>query len=282
MGSSAEEALRQALEGYTQQTGAGADVSSQRNVFTQTLTAETVISKGKVANPNYAPGGYLPGGSSRAQAGAFERSQSPTIDSSDTVGGLFKSFFQTAAKSPDEFARLQQQLFLAGFYARSVSWDEIEHGTPDDATTDAFYAAMTRTARLNESDGGDRVVWDVVGDRVGGMDATFRAALLSGGRGGAGRTVSLADPLAITQALNTVSQDTVGRKATPDEQRMFISMFHALQADAQGSGGGFRVTPDVGAQSEQFMRTQQPMQAAAKDISNTMNMFLGAVGYKGN
>lgn len=282
MGSAAEEALARLTGDYTQQVGANADVASQRNVFTQALAGDSVVTKRKAANPNYQPGGYLPGGGSQAQADAFARAQSPTMETSDTVTGLFKSFFQTAAQSPDEFARLQEQLFLAGFYNRSVSWDEVDPGTPDDATTDAFYNAMTRTARMNEANGTDQTVWDLVRSRVEKTDAAFRAAALRSGGSGGGRTISLADPLAVTQALNTVSQDVIGRKATPDEQRMFISMFHALQADAQASGGGFRITPDVGAQAEQYLRTAQPMQAAAKDISKTMNMFLGSIGYKGN
>ena len=272
------DAFIKALAGYQTQQGAGADTSSQRNVFTQALTADSTVTKRQAANPNYQPGGYLPGGASPRLADQFKQAQSKTVPVSDTVGSLFKSFYAMAQQSPEDFLQKQQELFLAGFYAKSVSWNEIDHGFPDDASVDAFYAAMTRTARQNEANGSGLSVWDVVGDRVAQMDSAFRAAALAG----RGRTISLADPLAITNALNTVSQDVIGRKATPDEQRVFISMFHALQTNAQSSGGGIRITPDVGAQSEQFMRSQQPMQAAAKDIDNTMNMFLSAVGYKGH
>ena len=56
------DAFIKALAGYQTQQGAGADASSQRNVFTQALTGDSTVTKAK-ANPNYQPGGYLPGGS---------------------------------------------------------------------------------------------------------------------------------------------------------------------------------------------------------------------------
>ena len=85
----------------------------------------------------------------------------------------------------------------------------------------------------------------------------------------------MARPVGNGDALNTVAQQTVGRKATQEEQRMFVSMFHALQTNAQLTpSGGTYVTPDVDSQAEAYLRQSAPLEAAGHDIANTMNSFL--------
>lgn len=257
-----------------------ADPASQRSAFVQSLTGSSVVDRLKAPNPNYTPGGYLPGGSSDAQAQEFARAQSKGVTKNRSVDELMKEFFAASSQNPEAFSKMQEALWAGGFFSSQYRMDEVNWGQADDATTDAYYAAMTLTARRNAA-GDDLTVNQVVNDRIENMSAGLREVIMKRSAGPAGRTISLSDPLAIAKALDTVSTQTVGRKATADEQRMFTVMFHSLQEQAQAPGGGYRTSPDIGGQAESFMRTQQPMQAAAKDISNTMNSFLQVIGYKG-
>lgn len=203
------------------------------------------------------------------------------VSKQETTKELLQGLFAKSRDDPSgaSLTGLQQQLFAGGFYQKSAGMDDIEFGTLDELTVDAYYTLMQWTARYNAS-GADLTVDDVLAERSAKMIGPLREKLAKQ-KSQAGRTISLADPTGLAQAINQVSTDTVGRKATPDEQRMFVAMFHALQSGAQSVEGGTAVNPDVSGQAEAFMRQQAPTEAAGHDMASTFNSFLSIIGGMG-
>lgn len=254
------------------------DLKTLKSVWGTTLSEDAPVQRrGALTPPKFTPGGSVT---------AFENAQANPPRAPQSIKELLQGFFARAKSNPDDFRVFQEQLFRGGFYKANVDAREIQWGTVDDNTLDAFYAAMERTARYNDS-GSDLTVDDVINERVANMSAPMEEYFLKslnarntsigsggGGGGGSGRMIALADPLAIMDALDTVAVGTVGRAATQDEQRMFVTMFHTMQSAAQSTTSGSYVTPDVGSQANAFMRQQAPLEAAGHDVANTMNMFM--------
>lgn len=212
----------------------------------------------------------------------YAKAANETITVTDTArqpryaDSLLKSFYLRSRTDPEGFVELQKKLFMGGFYAPNTKFDKIQAGVPDDYTLDAYYQLLKTTMRYNES-GADVTVEELLDERIGSMTDEMRNALYSGG-GGSGRIVQLTDPTAVGQALDQIAKQTVGRKATADEQRMFLTAFHAMQSAAQSAESGTVAMPDLGAQAEQAMRDQNPAEAGAHDMANTFQSFLGLLG----
>lgn len=191
---------------------------------------------------------------------------------------LLSEFVKKARHDPNGFGSMQQELFLGGFYTPSASLEDIAFGNLDDLTLDAYYNLMQWTARYNEA-GEDVTTADVLKERVQRMgERMAEIAAKSRAGGGGGNIVNLADPAGLAQGLNAVAQDVLGRKATPDEQRMYVAAFHAMQSGAQSATGGTVVTPDAQGQAEQMLRQQAPVEAQSHDMARTFDSFLKIIG----
>jgi hypothetical protein len=258
------------------------DTSTLGSVYNQSLSDDQIIEQrqqaiayGKSAKAQRA---YLPGGASAGQVTGFKQRMNTKVTEKTKVTTKTKldELVRQERKDPEAFLRLQLDLFKGGFFQPSVRLEEIQAGTLDDTTLDAYYNLMQWTARYNAA-GEDVTTEDVLRERSEKGLGILREQLAkarSGGGGGGGNIVSLADPAGLAQALHQVAQQTIGRKATADEQRMFVSMFHAMQSGAQSAESGTVVNPDVQGQAEQMLRQQAPVEAQAHDISTTFNSFL--------
>lgn len=196
-----------------------------------------------------------------------------------TANDLVTDVFKRGRADAGWLDDLQKKLFVGGFYNSRVNLDDIRHGDFDEATLDAFQNLLMWTARYNET--GEDVSWEEVLDaRLGGLTDEMKAKILSGG-GGDGRVIALADPAGLRQALDQVSTQTLGRKSTPDEQRMFVAIIHAMQSGAQSAESGTVISPDIGGQAEQMLRQQNAVEAQSHDVARTFDVFQQMLGGMG-
>jgi hypothetical protein len=272
-----------------QQQNAGMDTQSLASVWGSSLDVDYPVQTKVETVPRSRPGrrgGYVPGGATKAQADEFTKrfAGTETVKTTVTTQQLLKDFTKRSRTDKEGFAALQQQLFMGGFFNPNVAMEEIQVGTLDDNTMDAWFNLLQWTARYNEA--GEDTTWEeVLSERSAKLLGPLREQLArsrsGGGGGGGGNMVALADPAGLAQALNQVAIQTVGRKATPDEQRMFVATFHAMQSGAQSATSGTVITPDVQGQAEQMLRQNAPVEAQSHDVARTFDDFLDIIGGMG-
>lgn len=237
------------------------------------VQSRTVMRKAGAAKHTYLPGGASPEAAREFLAAV--NVQVPTTIK-ETAKELLADFTARSRDDPDGFNDLQQKLFLAGFYDRSVKMEDIPFGSLDDTSLDAWYRLLQYTARYNEA--GQDVTWDeILDERASQLLGPLREKQAQDRARGA-RTISLADPAGLALALDQVAQNVLGRKATADEQRMYVAAFHSMQSGAQSVEVGTAINPDVQGQAEAMLRQNAPVEARGHDIANTFNNFLSILG----
>lgn len=225
-------------------------------------------------------------------------------ESTKSVGDLLKSFYTF---DRGRLLEVQRQLYAGGFMG-DIDISDVNWGQHDESTFVAWAAAVTRAARYFAAGRKltvDEVLASAASDRLGQQED-------GSGGGGQQRVVSLSDPLALNQLLDSQAQSTLGRKATAQEQRMFVGIVHELQRSSQlaaqpvsrtsgdydtdrsgdlsqaeveaalagggdsGNQGGVVETtqPSPDAQAEAMLRSQHPVEAQAHDIDGQFRNFL--------
>lgn len=191
----------------------------------------------------------------------------------ETVGDELKTFFNW---DPQYRKSIQAILFAAGYYG-DKDIDEIKWGVADDDSFAAWSAAVASAARAYAA-----------GQKLGPKDVILNAAEAAGVDVSLYREkmesqnpadwfgpedlpdfitekgnliqVMLSDPNGLRQTIDRSASAVLGRKATPAEQRAFVSMIHGVQrggqtalqraeAGAQGGGGPGRAL-DTGPDSD--------------------------------
>jgi hypothetical protein len=217
------------------------------------------------------PGVYVPGGATPEQAQKIideaKRRSEQLAPEKKPISDVYGEFYNMDATQRQG---LQTALFAAGFYG-TKKLDSIPFGEADDTSEAALTALLVRTAKMNAA--GQDVTWEEVLANLSGSDAA-KARLAAGGGGGS--SVSYYDPTYLAQTLDDAAKNVLGRKASVDEQRMFINAFHAAQA----ANTNIQSPP---ASAEAFARQNAPVEAGAHDVSNTFGEFvklLGGIGAK--
>lgn len=234
------------------------------------------IEYGKPTPPR-TQGAYLPGGSTQSQGEDFARAISGSPAPVTRAGDLMNQVALWNQKNPEMYGKLQQDLYLAGFYGKTKI-ENIAIGQLDDQSLGAFSDLLSRTARLNQAlleSGQPTLTWqEVLAQGVG----TF-SEIMKGVNSGSDKVKSVifSDPAGLSSALDQLAQNILGRKAKPDEQRMFVSLIHGMESSYQLSDTG-GVRPDVGGQGEQLLRQQAPVEAKAHDFRNVFDVFAKMVG----
>ena len=250
-----------------------------QNIYNSSFTLTPI--EERTSTVGWSPHAYLPGGSSDAQAAAFARADKRGTETKAVLAGqLYNEVTNLALNNKDEYTQLQQDMYLAGFYGKA-KLDTIDWG----ALNDQSYAALTNvfqlTAQINsalKSQNRPTVTWEQVLDNQKSSMAPLMQAFLQKS-GGSGPKITLADPNALAQALDQVSQNTIGRRATADEQRMFVAGFHAMQsADQSVTGGGTAVSPDVQGEAQAQIEQNDRAEKTGYDMLNTFGNFVKIMG----
>lgn len=256
---------------------------------------------------------------------------------SSTVGELLQKFYQLDTSTLQHFQAL---LFAGGFYGQGVESTDIEWGQYDDNSFSAYANLIGRTARLNAA--GEEITYnDVlreaatasgvdmrqVMDALRAGDEEVAEGLLTEQEDLASEVVTkqgdviqimLEDPNRLRATIDQSASAVLGRRATADEQRMFISMIYnlqrqgqtalqtaepgttyasvpgeiaaAAQEDAAAAAGLDEsipepedvvveyAAPDPEAQAEALLRQQNPAEAGAHDIALQFANFLEFLG----
>jgi hypothetical protein len=217
------------------------------------------------------------GGLRKAPKSSPWKPRGPYIDPGQdyTASQIFNEVYNLSNADPEDWQRIQQQLYLGGFYGNR-DLDELNFGQIDEDDVNAISQVLTWTARHNAAD-----------KERGGKGTTSWRDILSGyakemlgprmeqlAKAASAPKVTLADPKGLASALDDVARNVLGRKANAEEKRLFVATYHAMQSGAQSATSGTVVSPDAQGQAEAQLRGANPAEAGAHDLSNTFNDFL--------
>ena len=216
-------------------------------------------------------------------SGLYQGANGPTrLPTRQTIlaGQLYNEVTALQMNKPDEYRQIQEAMYLGGFYGKQ-KLNAIDWGAVNDQSYSAFTNLFQLTAQKNaalKAQGKSTMTWQEVMqkqmEQVAPMMQAFGAA-----SGAQGPRVTLADPNALANALDSVSQSTIGRKATADEQRMFVAGYHSLQSNDQGMvGGGTTTAPEVQGEATAQIDQQNHTEKVGYDMLSTFGQFMKLMG----
>lgn len=175
-----------------------------------------------------------------------------------TVGEVLQAL---AGMPADSLGDLQGKLFKAGLYGRSTKLADVTLGQADELTYDAFTRLLMRTARRNQAVAGDETTWQDL------LDETIHSNEENGIE--PGPVVELTDPAALRAVAKETAQRLYGKAPSEGELTRFVGMFHAMQTSSQRTTSGSAVTPNAGAQAEQFLTGAHPGETGTYQAATT-------------
>lgn len=101
------------------------------------------------------------------------------------------------------------------------------------------------------------------------------------------KNVTLVDPAALHDSVDSYFKKVTGRGATDTEVREFVKMFNDLTIDAyptvkeEREGGFTKVLPNQEAQARMFAEEQAPVEAKAMQTANKASLIMQALGMGG-
>jgi hypothetical protein len=165
-------------------------------------------------------------------------------------------------------------MLVGGLYPRGVRAKDIKLGVIDEYSFNAYERLVQRT--LMRQQAGQQVTLKDVLDEAFRSGAGVAQGVLEGPNGP--KLIRLADPAAVSEVLDNAAQQTLGRKATQDEERLFIAAFHQMQRREQYADSGEVVSPDAGAQAKQFLTQNNANEAAGYNLVQQFNNFAQIMG----
>lgn len=248
-------------------------------------------------------GAYVPGGAPDERVVAIQRE----IERLKGVAGESSYTLSQAANllygmTPTEIRALQRKLVDAGYFetAGGADGEPLFWGDPTDARTQSawmnllgdsvrtgepVYDMLSRRMRLAEEAG-------IGGDRTGNVEDL--------------PPIALTDPARIRQNADEMARSTIGRRLSDEENARLVEFIHNLQRDEQAmptdeADGRFAQVPadqvapdrytdaadgtttpgerdeqiqvDVNAQIAEYIRRENPTEAAGRDVALTYNDF---------
>tara|TARA_R110000787_G_scaffold4185_9_gene16192 strand:+ start:6473 stop:8038 length:1566 start_codon:yes stop_codon:yes gene_type:complete len=201
----------------------------------------------------------------------------------ETVQGLTDRF-----KTLDVYAlkQLQEDMFVGGFYGPNVPLDQINFGIRDFTTIAAYEKLVERTVFYSEGDS-SKLTIDQILEEARAFHAERGVDLDPSNDPQPPVVVDYTNPGDVARLANSRAQDLLGRAASPDEQRLILSMMkndEYQQATAQAKA--LRTQESVSVQTasaggiadQQFRGTQE---AADYSLNKTMSNFRNLLDGKG-
>jgi hypothetical protein len=252
------QALIDALSGQGGQPGSSTidvllgDIDKNAKVFGGSRSVRQQLNYGADPNDPYTPQDSLYGGTE-------------TINSERTIGDLAGSFFKL---SGDKLRDLQQDLFIGGFYGNADP-DKIAWGAEgDDVSYGAWLKAVARAQKYYAA-GRNLTVEDVI--KMAGEQSG--KSLADGGGEKPTTNVRLQDPAALGLMLDATSQKVLGRKANPEEKRLFLAAMRSAeisqgQQQHNAPTGALNVMQDVDPEAQAVVaaRNADPVRADAREV----------------
>lgn len=186
-------------------------------------------------------------------------------------------FNQLLSMDIDERREFERNLFIMGFYPRNVDIESVMASgrmLPDSLkAAETFFSWAATVGDRNTSwqmlaAEGAAQVMGAGGD--GGMGGGF-----GGGGSAEDRVIQLGDDAGIAQTLRETYRNIVGKAPTQAEERAFVAAIHGMQRKQQNAIYDARARAqqdsleiegvDVGAQAEDFTRTNEPLEAGGME-----------------
>lgn len=252
------------------------------------------------------------------------------VTGTTTINDLLKVFYRM---TPDMTKRLQAILYAGGYFD-SMNIEDIRWGNADDVSFTAWARAVRQAASITAAEGRDTTIQDVLfgAARAGGIDPEMPTGMLieeleqlGAAEGmetvrpieGDVISISLTDPNRLRKDIDDVATAVLGRKANPEEQRMFLALMHnqertgqtalqtaepetifaeldpeLLEAASTDPAAAMALEaslpdpedvtveyaqPDSAAQAEMLLRMQNPAEAGAHDIAIQFANFMDMI-----
>lgn len=161
-----------------------------------------------------------------------------------TVNDLMNQFLQMSATSPNQWANVQSELYLAGFYSGKPTYG----GAWSTADGNALSDAMRNFLAVQQS-GADISFGEWLGN---GAKAGLSAGGPGGGSGGSTRApLQYTSSGTLDQVGNEEAQTELGRNLNSTEQAGFVSDYHGEESAAYN--GGSENAGDPTAEAKQYI-----------------------------
>lgn len=224
---------------------------------------------------------YLPGGSANAAEYALGKSTTSAV----LAGQLYNEVIGMSRAKPDQYQNLQYDMYMAGMYGKA-KLDAVDWGAVNDQSVSALTNLFQLTAQINASLKSQRqptITWQQVLSEQKGKVAPMMQAFLAKAQASSNASnaprIVLQDPNALASALDQVSQNTIGRRSTAEEQRMFVAGFHAMQTNEQATQTGTYVAPDVGGEAKAQLEANNHDEKTGYDMLTTFGNFMKIMGH---
>lgn len=194
---------------------------------------------------------------------------------------------------PGRMRDFQRRLYVAGFYGGTPA-DRIRWGAADALTFDAADRFFTVASNLTDPTSGERVPWPELlrdlSDTALSLNPELDDFLTGAALDPDPVQVALENPENLFALANSAFMAEAGRRATPEEQRAFVRVFHAMQRDRAvaehrarlqaEAGQDVEVTGrvDPGVFAERFVREQAPEDVLATQGTEVVNVIREQVG----
>lgn len=191
---------------------------------------------------------------------------------------------QYLAFDDETISRIQAQLFAAGFYPDNVAYEDVAWGDRDDVTSFKAWENAVAAAERRAVGGRPITVANLLEERLeaaGGLEEATEEQREEDAR----KPISLTNPAELGNVLDRVARQTIGKKATDEQKRMFMKLVHTMERRQgqrlRSTPGEVTGPPSPAVAAEELLRQQMPAQAAASDVADTYNGFLSIIGAGG-
>lgn len=198
-------------------------------------------------------------------------------------------FNQLLSMDLDERREFERNLFVMGMYPRNVDLEQLMASPrmlPDSLkAAQNFFSWAAAVGDRNTS-------WQMLASEAasqimgagGGLDGM-------GGGGGGGapqdRVIQLSDDVGLAQTIRETYRNIVGKAPTQAEERAFVAAIHGMQRKQQNALYDARANAqqdslefegvDVGAQAEDFTRTNEPLEAGGMEAVRQTDAMRNAI-----
>lgn len=209
-------------------------------------------------------GGFIPAKWVQGPDGSYHVETQET----STVDGQMRRLY---GMNPQELAMMQGALFQAGFYGNTAKSSDIKWGVADGDTATAWTRLLMDTQRLNAA------------GQLVSVDQVLASRSAAGATSNAAKQAPTISPQEVAASANAMALQVLGRRATPEEERLVMAavnkqmadQFHA--SDAAGYQTG-QQPASVSQVAQDVLQANAPQEAVGNNFLNTFGAFQQMLG----
>lgn len=171
--------------------------------------------------------------------------------------------------SPSDLGDLQRRLWEGGWFGKDTDGlSDVQLGAPDQATIEAYSAALTETARYNAAGEPTTGIDEVIGRGSPNQKANEAA------RKKAGPTFQMTNPVDARQTLKKTEQDVLGREMSDDEAfAQFYRGQEEISRVEQMKSKTYTAPPSLNASAAEYIDTHHLTDKIAYGAASRQQAF---------